>query len=311
MSQTRLELKVGLFVLLCLGLLAVLLLQFSKGVTLFRHTYSIVLNTGNIGGLRARASVLMSGVQIGTVSQTLLSPQGTNVSIHLKIYSQYVIRDDAAFKIEQSGFLGDQYVAIYPGPNEGQPLKDGAEVHAQKPLNLQEVASDINETIKEVKRVVLNEKTLTNLAIALNNFRSFSEEGLITVSNLNKLVDANGPSASAALSNFKAFSVQLKDIAAHADGILDTNAPQIALAISNLQASSAMLTNLLGEVQAGKGLAGALVNNQTMARDIARVANNLSVTTSNLNRLGLWHFLFYKPKSIAAPPPSRVTGHNP
>lgn len=310
MSQKRLELKVGFFVLLCLGLLAALLLQFSKGVTLFRHTYTVILNTDNVGGLRARASVLMSGVQVGTVSKALLSPQGTNVSIYLKIYSQYVIRDDAAFKIEQSGFLGDQYVAIYPGQNEGQPLKDGSEVHAQKPLNLQEVASDINDAIKEVRRVVLNEKTLTNLSIAVANFRTFSAEGLVTLSNLNQIINSNGPTATTAVSNLQAFSIQLNGIAGHVESILNTNAPQIGLAISNIQASSVMLTNLLAEVQSGKGLAGALVNDQAMAKDIASVANNLSITTSNLNRMGLWHFLWYKPKPSPAPS-SRAASHNP
>ena len=39
MNKSRLELKVGLFVFICLVLLAVLLMQFSKGATLFRPTY--------------------------------------------------------------------------------------------------------------------------------------------------------------------------------------------------------------------------------------------------------------------------------
>src|SRR5580698_8078429 len=47
-------------------------LQFSKGTTLFRRTYAIILNTSNVGGLRPRASVLLSGVQVGTVSDIKL-----------------------------------------------------------------------------------------------------------------------------------------------------------------------------------------------------------------------------------------------
>ena len=98
MSQSRLQLKVGVFVFFCLILVAALLIQFSKGLTLFRQTYDIILKTANVGGLRPRASVLMSGVQVGTVSDIQLSPQGTNVAIVLKIYSQYVIRSDARFE---------------------------------------------------------------------------------------------------------------------------------------------------------------------------------------------------------------------
>src|SRR4051812_12195355 len=106
MSQPRVEIKVGFFVLLGMLLLAVLLLQFSKGSSLFRSTYLIVLKSGNVGGLRTKASVLMSGVQVGTVSLIKLAPEGTNVSIFLKVYKEYTLRDDALFVIEQSGFLG-------------------------------------------------------------------------------------------------------------------------------------------------------------------------------------------------------------
>ena len=80
MNRSRLELKVGLFVLICLGLLVGLLLQFSKGTTLFRHTYTIILNTSNVGGLRPRAGVLLSGVQVGTVSDITLAAETARTS---------------------------------------------------------------------------------------------------------------------------------------------------------------------------------------------------------------------------------------
>src|SRR5882757_7151453 len=128
MSKKRLEIKVGGFVLLCLIVLAVLLLQFSKGTTFFRPTYTIYLKVSNVGGLRSRAAVLMAGVQVGTVAQTQLSPEGTNVTVALKIYKPYVIYQSARFTIEQSGFLGDQFVAIYPNGNTGPVLQPNDEV---------------------------------------------------------------------------------------------------------------------------------------------------------------------------------------
>jgi ABC-type transporter Mla subunit MlaD len=45
MEKSRLEIKVGLFVFLGLALLAVLLVQFSKGTSLFRGTYTLKLRT--------------------------------------------------------------------------------------------------------------------------------------------------------------------------------------------------------------------------------------------------------------------------
>src|SRR5204862_2868239 len=81
MSHPRLEWKVGLFVFIGLALLAGLLLEFSKGLSLFRPTYQIYLRAENIGGLKPRADVLMSGVQVGTVSAIQLAPDGKSVTI--------------------------------------------------------------------------------------------------------------------------------------------------------------------------------------------------------------------------------------
>lgn len=322
MSQPRQELKVGFFVLICLILVAILLLQFSKGVTLFHPTKTIILTASNIGGLKPRASVLMSGVQVGTVAETRLSPEGTNVSIYLKIYDQYIIRDDARFVIEQSGFLGDQYVAIYPGLNQGNILTNGAVAHAEEPFNLLAAARSANgfiqrldgtakkldDAINDVRRLVLNENTLTNLSFTVSTLRQVSTDASATVNNLNALIKTNGTQASAAVSNLFTFSEQLKSLARNAQGILDTNGPQISLAVSNVVTSTAILTNLLGGAQSGQGMVGGLFKNQDLANHISNLASNLSVASENLNRLGLWHFLWYHPKP---PKHSDATSHRP
>ena len=100
MSKSRLELKVGVFVFIGLVLLAVLLLEFSKGLTFFRPTYDIYLRSANVGGLKQRAAVLMSGVQVGTVSDIRLAPSGKTVTITLRIYHEYQIHKDAIFAIQ-------------------------------------------------------------------------------------------------------------------------------------------------------------------------------------------------------------------
>ena len=128
MAKSNLEKKVGLFVAIGLVLLAGLLLQFSKGTTFFRSTYVLHLKTSNVAGIKARSSVLMSGVPVGTVSRIELSPNGKHVTIYLKIYGDFKVHRDARFVIEQSGFLGDQYVGIIVGDNSGELLKDGDEV---------------------------------------------------------------------------------------------------------------------------------------------------------------------------------------
>src|SRR5229473_5816012 len=157
MSKSRLEWKVGLFVFIGLALLAGLLIEFSKGLSLFRPTYEIYLRASNVGGLKPKAAVLMSGVQVGTVANIQLAPDGKSVTITLRLYKQYDIHNDAKFIIDQSGFLGDQFVAIEPTNNQGEIFHDQDHASAEPPFNLQEFTRSatgfilrIDETVKKL-----------------------------------------------------------------------------------------------------------------------------------------------------------------
>ena len=103
--------------LIGLVLVAILLIQFSKGTSFFRPTYDIVLRAAASGELKPRAQVLMSGVQVGTVGGMRLAPDGRSVAITLRIYRHVQLHKDARFVIAQSSFLGDQHVAILPDAN--------------------------------------------------------------------------------------------------------------------------------------------------------------------------------------------------
>src|SRR5882757_9004576 len=128
MDKSRLEIKVGLFVLIGLVLLAIVAVQFSKGTSLFRGTYELKLKAINVGGIKKSAGVLLAGVQVGTVSEIKLDKGGKSVLIRLKIYNDFQIYHDARFVIEQAGFLGDQYVSVIPTTNNLPYLKNGDEV---------------------------------------------------------------------------------------------------------------------------------------------------------------------------------------
>ncbi len=308
--KPRLEWKVGLFVLISLIVLAVLLIQFSKGMTLFRPTYNILLRSANVSGLKERASVLMSGVQVGSVYSIGLDPDGRSVTIDLRLYKKFQVHKDALFLIEQSGFLGDEYVGIQPGKNQAELFKDGDMAQAEPPFDIQavarsasgfvqridETAKKLNDAVVDIRKYLLNEETLTNLALAAGNLRVASERAVVAVGDINQLVETNGPAFSQAGTNLVYFSEQMSQFAGSLDEVIATNRPAINDTVKNIESSSEMLKNILDDVHAGKGFAGDILKNPELAAYMSQIAQNLSVTTSNLNRLGLWGILWkHKP----------------
>ena len=105
-----------------------------------------------------------------------------------------------------------------------------------------------------------------------------------------------------AVSNAVIFSQQLTHLADSADSLLATNGAEINLAVQNVKASTDTLKKLTDDLQAGKGLAGTLLQNEQLAANVQAIAENLSVTTSNLNHVGLWGILWaHKPATTNSP----------
>ena len=311
MEKSRLETKVGLFVFIGLALLAGLLLKFSTGASLWRGTYELHLHAVNVGGIKPHASVLLAGVQVGSVSEINLAPGGKSVTIDLKIYNQFPIYGDARFVIEQSGFLGDQFVSVIPTTNALPPLVNGADVPCQEPFNLQEVARSasgfiqrIDETAKkldasvtDLRAQVLNAQTLANFGTSITNMKLFTEQALGAVQNINTIVNTNGAQVSIAASNAVAFSSGLIDLETSAKAVLATNSVNINQATKDIADATATFKQLAADLQAGKGLAGTVLQNPELATNIQNIAANLSLTSSNLNRVGLWGILWSHPPS--------------
>jgi phospholipid/cholesterol/gamma-HCH transport system substrate-binding protein len=326
--KSRLEWKVGLFVLIGLVLVAVLMLGFSKGLTFFQPTYTIRLVTTDVGGLKVRSAVLMSGVQVGTVSDISLAQDGKSVTLSLKIYRRFVIHKDAKFVIEQSGFLGDQYVGISPTKNAGEVYQNGDRAQAEEPFNFTETARTagglvarvdetavrLNAMIDDIRRLLLNEQTLTNLALTTEHLHTISSNAKQTVDGansavqkVNALLEDNTPTITTAATNLLAFSEDLKEVSAGLNTLLATNTPAINTAVSNIATSTASLQEIVTDMRDGKGAAGKLLRDEQLSESLSQIAGNLSITTSNLNRLGLWGILWQKKPRKSSPPPQPLS----
>ncbi len=130
MQQTRsVELGTGLFVLLGLAALFFLTTQ-TTGSQAFSgdDTYEVMARFDNVGSLKDRASVSMSGVTIGRVTSVRFDPLTLDAEVLLVIDSQYdQIPDDSDASILTSGLLGSQYIGLQAGGSLDY-LEEGSEI---------------------------------------------------------------------------------------------------------------------------------------------------------------------------------------
>ncbi len=310
MNESRYAGRVGAFVVVALILAAALLLVFSKGMTWLTPVYSLRLRADNVGGLKARSAVLISGVAVGSVAGTELAQEGKGVTILLRIHKRYQVHRDARFVVEQVGLLGDQYVVIYPTENKAPVLKDGDEVECAPPFNLQEVARStvgfiqridqtarvLNEAITRVNNLLLNEPTLNNLAAGIDRFRNVSERADGLVENLNWLVVTNSAPVATSLTNLVHFSEELKSLAGDLRQTVRENRTGISAAVSNLEEAARTIGTLTKDLETGKGVAGSLLQDEQLRFNFSNTLANLATAASNVANYGL----LYKPKKPKA-----------
>jgi len=131
MRQTRtMEIGTGLFALLGIGALFFLTTQ-TTGRNDFDadQTYEVTARFQNVGSLKSRAPVSMSGVTIGRVTDIQFDPVALEAVVTMVIDSRYSeIPDDSDASILTAGLLGSQYVGLQGG---GSPvyLEDGSEIY--------------------------------------------------------------------------------------------------------------------------------------------------------------------------------------
>jgi phospholipid/cholesterol/gamma-HCH transport system substrate-binding protein len=306
-----------------LALIALLVLNFSEGLTMFTPTYKLHVIMPTSAGLKPAADVMMSGVPVGKVVSPELGPDGRSVNITVNILTKYKIRKDAVFKIAALGFLGDQYIEVSPAAleagvtnSEADILRDGDTIVGEAPFSMfaavrstsdlldqaRKTIKDLDQAITNVNRTVLSDQTLKDFSMAISNFASVTEIAVKTVQGADDLVQSNTPAISAMVTNLEAVSEKFNTMADQLQEIVTTNRGDVNEAVKNLRDTTASFKQLASGLQAGNGLAGSLLKDEEMKAQSAALISNANAVAaefsafgSNLNQRGIWSML-WKPK---------------
>ena len=120
MQASKNDVWVGLFVLIGALALAFLALQSANLLGLsFQESYRVTARFDNIGGLKPKAAVKSAGVVVGRVESISFDDQTFQATVQLSLEKRYAFPKDSSLKILTSGLLGDQYVGIEAGAEDG------------------------------------------------------------------------------------------------------------------------------------------------------------------------------------------------
>lgn len=142
MNSTKLELTVGIFMLigiLCLGYLSI---KLGKMELIGGNYYQVTARFDSVSGLKKGARVELAGVEVGSVDKIGLSNDtGDQAEITMKIKDGIKISDDVIASVRTSGIIGDKFIKLKPGGSD-QFLKNGSRIQeTESSIDIEELVS--------------------------------------------------------------------------------------------------------------------------------------------------------------------------
>jgi len=139
MEKTKLELVVGVFVLIgivCLGYLSIKLVKLE---VIGGDRYHIDAEFDTVSGLRPGATIEIAGVEVGKVKTIRLKEDRAVATF--AINGGIKLYDDTIASVKTRGIIGEKFVSLSPGGG-GEELKPGGRIRdTESGLDLEELVS--------------------------------------------------------------------------------------------------------------------------------------------------------------------------
>jgi phospholipid/cholesterol/gamma-HCH transport system substrate-binding protein len=139
MERTRVNVAVGIFLLLGILALGYLSIKLGRVSFLGGGGYVVTVDFPATGGLKAGSTVEIAGVEIGRVETISLVDYQARVAI--RINAGVKLQDDAIASIKTKGLIGEKYVRISPGASEKLIANGGKIREVEAPVDLEELIS--------------------------------------------------------------------------------------------------------------------------------------------------------------------------
>jgi len=139
MERTKVNVAVGLFLVLGILALGYLSIRLGRVSFLGGTGYLVTADFPSVGGLKAGSGVEIAGVLIGRVESIGLADYQARVVLRLN--NGVKIQDDSIASIKTKGLIGEKYIRISPGGSDKIIPPNGRIREVEAPVDLEELIS--------------------------------------------------------------------------------------------------------------------------------------------------------------------------
>ncbi len=263
--------RLGIFIFFGIALLVLAVFLIGQKNALFSSTFTVNAYFKDVQGLRTGASVRLSGIDVGSVSNVNIVNDTTGrvkVSMELQTDVRRFIRTDTKATIETEGLVGSKVVVLKMGSSNAEPVKDGGYIQSEEPVGFSAIVAQTEGIMQFTKNMT---KDLSEILEKVNN----GEGSIGKLINNDDLYNNASNLTKQADSSLKNITEELTRIT----GLFDTLGVGVKDVVDNVDKTVVEARGLISNVKKGQGLLGALMVKGKLDSTVASTLENIHQTS--------------------------------
>jgi phospholipid/cholesterol/gamma-HCH transport system substrate-binding protein len=287
-NLTLSQLRVGIFVLFGLLVLAFLILNSTGDFNPFEKKLRLKARFATADGLRAGSEVQLAGVHIGKVEEVRLlppdSPEDFKIEAVMAVgrelngrpITERIRTDSTAQLVATSVLANDKMINITPGTQKGFPVSENHILESKEAISINQLTQTGNELLQQINKLAAPTNEILNkanrgegtLGQIINNDQLYNsldetiDEAKLTMLKLQNTIDRVNKGEGTA-------------------GKL-LNDPQL---YNSLNETVSQLEAISKEIRAGRGTAGKFVTDEALYNETRQAIAELRVSVSKINSI--------------------------
>jgi phospholipid/cholesterol/gamma-HCH transport system substrate-binding protein len=162
------QLRVGLVILVALGIIGVAVYKLGQAANLFAKRYELIAYLPDANGIRTGGAVMVAGQLAGTVKSIEFLPVDADTTRNLRLTLQIdetvkeQIRRDSRGKLRTMGLLGDKAFDITPGTPRAHVLENGDTVTVAPSLDYEAVIAQASGAVADLVALTRDMRSITS-----------------------------------------------------------------------------------------------------------------------------------------------------
>lgn len=282
------QLRVGIFVLAGLAILAFLILNSTGDLNPFEKKLRLKAQFAAADGLREGSEVQIAGVRIGKVEKvSLLGPDAppdarieaimaVDSEMNDKPITERIRTDSTAQLIALSILANDKLINITPGTPGGTPVKEGDTLKSTEAISINQLTKTGNDLLQQINKIAVPANEILNKA----NKGEGTLGRIVNDESLYQNLDATVAETKLTVTKLQTTLDKVNSGDGSAGKLL--NDPEL---YNNLNKTVAQLEAISNDIRSGKGTAGKFVTDDALYNETRAAIIDLRTSATKINAI--------------------------